>query len=86
MLFNFPILCVTQHLKETRDFVIPKMNVPTWVDELLEFAPKDLESAACVMKNIYTFRGQSFTSLMADLRQDIKRLSSFIRYFNGTLP
>ena len=51
MLFSFLILSVTQHLKETKDFVTPKMNVPTWVDELLDFAPKDLESVACVMKN-----------------------------------
>ena len=84
MLFNFLILCVTQHLKETRDFVIPKMNVPTWVDELLEFAPKDLESAACVMKNIYTFRAQSFTSLKAGLRQDINRGFVFSGCLNGT--
>ena len=27
---------------------------------------------------------QSFTSLMADLRQDINRVSSFGRYLNGT--
>ena len=51
MLFSFLILSVTQHLKETKDFVTPKMNVPTWVDELLDFAPKDLEFVACVMKN-----------------------------------
>ena len=51
MLFSFPILSVTQHLKETKDFVTPKMNVPIWVDELLDFAPKDLEFVACVMKN-----------------------------------
>ena len=51
MLFSFLILSVTQHLKETKDFVTPKMNVPIWVDELLDFAPKDLEFVACVMKN-----------------------------------
>ena len=51
MLFSFLILSVTQHLKETKDFVTPKMNVPTWVDELLDFAPKDLESVVCVIKN-----------------------------------
>ena len=31
-------------------------------------------------------RDQSFTSLMADLYEDIKRVSSFIRYLNGTFP
>ena len=31
-----------------------------------------------------TFRAQSFTSLMADLRQDINRVSSFSRCLNGT--
>ena len=51
MLFSFLILSVTQHLKETKEFVTPKMNVPTWVDELLDFAPKDLEFVACVIKN-----------------------------------
>ena len=30
------------------------------------------------------FRAQSFTSLMADLRQDINRVSSFSRCLNGT--
>ena len=48
MLLNFLILCATQHLQETRDFVTPKLNVPIWVDELREFVLKDLESAACV--------------------------------------
>ena len=33
-----------------------------------------------------TYRAQSFTSLMADLRQDINRVSSFIRFLNGTCP
>ena len=32
------------------------------------------------------FRSQSFTSLMADLRQDINRVSSFSRCLNGTFP
>ena len=31
-------------------------------------------------------RVQSFTSLMADLRQDINRLSSLISCLNGTFP
>ena len=31
-------------------------------------------------------RAQSFTSLMADLRQDINRVSSFSRCLNGTFP
>ena len=38
------------------------------------------------LKNIYLFRAQSFTSLMADLCQDIKRVSSFSRCLNGTFP
>ena len=33
-----------------------------------------------------TLRDQSFTSLMADLRQDITGLSSFSRFLNGTFP
>ena len=32
------------------------------------------------------FRDQSFTSLMADLRQYINRVSSFNRCLNGTFP
>ena len=32
------------------------------------------------------FRSQSFTSLMADLRQDINRVSSFSRCSNGKIP
>ena len=32
------------------------------------------------------FRSQSFTSLMADLCQDISRVSSFSRCLNGTFP
>ena len=31
-------------------------------------------------------RSQSFTSLMADLRQDINKVSSFSRCINGTFP
>ena len=31
-------------------------------------------------------RAQSFTSLMADLRQDINRVSPFSRSLNGTFP
>ena len=34
----------------------------------------------------YTVRAQSFTSLMADLHQDIKRVSSFSRCLNGIFP
>ena len=35
----------------------------------------------------FAFQGaQSFTSLMADLCQDIKRVSSFSRCLNGTCP
>ena len=33
-----------------------------------------------------TFRSQSFTSLMEDLRQDINRVSSLSRCLNGTFP
>ena len=33
-----------------------------------------------------SFRAQSFTSLMADLHQDINRISSFSRCLNGTFP
>ena len=33
-----------------------------------------------------TFRTQSFTSLMADLRQDINRVFSSSRCLNGTFP
>ena len=32
------------------------------------------------------FRAQSFTSLMADLCQDMNRVSSFCRCLNGTFP
>ena len=32
------------------------------------------------------FGYQSFTSLMADLRQDVNRVSSFSRCLNGTFP
>ena len=33
-----------------------------------------------------TYKAQSFNSLMADLRQDIIRFSSFSRCLNGTFP
>ena len=36
--------------------------------------------------NKMDLRDQSFTSLMADLRQDINRVSSFSRCLNGTFP
>ena len=32
------------------------------------------------------FRAQSFTSLVADLHQDINRVSSFSRCLNGAFP
>ena len=37
-------------------------------------------------KITHSFRAHSFMSLMADLRQDINRVSSFIRCLNGTFP
>ena len=35
---------------------------------------------------VKALRSQSFTSLMADLRQDNNRVSSFSRCLNGTFP
>ena len=37
-------------------------------------------------EEISKLRSQSFTSLMANLHQDINRVSSFSRCINGTLP
>ena len=36
--------------------------------------------------NAKQLRSQSFTSLMADLRQDINKVSSYSRCLNGTFP
>ena len=46
-----------------------------------------LKAVNLVEGNVFfNFRDQSFTSLMADLSQDINRVSSFSRCINGTFP
>ena len=48
------------------------------------FFSKELETKSGLLQHAH--RSQSFTSLMADLRQDINRVSSFSRCLNGTFP
>ena len=39
-----------------------------------------------MIDNIHIYRAKSFTSLKAELNQDINRIFVFIRYINGTFP
>ena len=47
--------------------------------------PFGVPDEECLL-NRYIIQGQSFTSLMADLRQDLNRVSSSSRCLNGTFP
>ena len=53
-----------------------------------DMAPKKVNRQATKTKQTEKkkLRYQSFTSLMANLRQDINRVSSFRRYLNGPFP
>ena len=51
---------------------------------LFVFIPNDSNIDQSI-DDFIKLRSQSFTSLIADLRQDIKRVSSFSRCLNGTL-
>ena len=51
-----------------------------------ELSPSGIAKVSCNISMHVKFRAQSFTSLMADLRQDINRFSSFSRCHNRTFP
>ena len=55
-------------------------------DELIKLQYPIVKNVELGRWHDFIFRAQSFTSLMADLCQDINRVSSFSRYFNGTFP
>ena len=52
-----------------------------------QYHERDINRNMLIYSNSYSpFRLQSFTSLMADLGQDISKVSSFSRCLNGTFP
>ena len=54
--------------------------------EAVDCDPSDLDGRQVRKYRYVIFGAQSFTSLKADLRQDIKRGFAFSRCFNGTFP
>ena len=64
---------------------IKKLNFNNTDDENSEGIFSSEQDENSQVNEEFGFRSQSFTFLMAD-RQDINRVSSFSRCFNGTFP
>ena len=60
-------------------------NRVTGIHEL-QTVCKDKDGFRQFLACLVLLGSQSFTSLIADLHQDINRVSSFGRFFNGTFP
>ena len=75
---NHPILTETKDSPHSHLTLRAASDILASAKEALDWAKKCVEEV--------TLRAQSFTSLKRDLCQDIKRVSSFSRYLNGTFP
>ena len=59
---------------------------PTFLTLINGICPRKGTPMGPEIEQFLSLRAQSFTSLMADLCQDINRVSSFSRCLNGTFP
>ena len=74
------------------DTLLLVQRIPDYAEEETEWFEAQIEnldpqnSSDSFLWRVSALRDQSFTSLMADLRQDINKVSSFSLCLNGTFP